>query len=85
MSMTFNMRQIKKVLVLTISILQCSHMFANEDLIVIGTGISAAPVYEGSKKYLLGPTIEAAYAYMTDDYGIFSLSLEGAFIASNLA
>ncbi|WP_369310820.1 MipA/OmpV family protein [Providencia rettgeri] len=68
----------KKIVALMISILPYSSVLAGESTFVVGAGGNIAPVYEGSKKYQFGPNLEAAYTYLSDDYGVFSLGIEGA-------
>lgn len=71
------MRKKIPLFILAVTALPYSYAIAGESLIHLGAGISVAPVYEGSKKYQLGPSVEATYAYITDDYGVFSAGLEG--------
>ncbi|MDB9566935.1 MipA/OmpV family protein [Providencia rettgeri] len=69
-------KKIKTFILATIA-LPYSYASANESIVNLGVGVSVAPVYEGSKKYQIGPSVEATYAYISDDYGMFSVGLEG--------
>ncbi len=72
------MSEMKRVFTLVLCALPCSYTVANENIFIIGTGMNVAPVYEGSKKYQVEPSLEASYAYTTDNYGVFSLGVDGA-------
>lgn len=68
----------KKTVALLVGIFSCNYAMAGEGTFVAGAGVNIAPAYEGSKKYQFGPSLEATYVYLSDDYGVFSLGLEGA-------
>ncbi|EPL6453232.1 MULTISPECIES: MipA/OmpV family protein [Providencia] len=68
----------KKIVALMVGILPCSYVVAGESTFIVGAGVNIAPVYEGSKKYQFGPNLEATYAYLSEDYGVFSLGIDGA-------
>lgn len=61
------MSEMKRVFTLVLCALPCSYTVANENIFIIGTGMNIAPVYEGSKKYQVEPSLEASYAYATDN------------------
>lgn len=71
------MKKSKIVLLFLLNLFPMSYVNA-ESIILLSSGLSAAPAYEGSKKYLVDPTVDSSYSYLSDDYGVFSLSLKGA-------
>lgn len=71
------MKKMKNIIALMIAILPSSYSLAGGGVFVAGVGLNVSPVYEGSKKYLLAPNLEATYAYLSDDYGVFSLGIDG--------
>lgn len=71
------MRNLKPIAVLIIGIFPCSYSFAGESAFVAGAGFNVAPAYEGSKKYQLGPNLDATYFYSSENYGVFSVGIEG--------
>lgn len=72
------MKRLKTVTIAVVGLLPFGSAMAGESVVVLGGGASLMPAYEGSNKYLFSPLIDLNYGYISDDYGVFSLGLEGA-------
>ncbi|MEY0301200.1 MipA/OmpV family protein [Providencia manganoxydans] len=72
------MKRLKTVATIVVGLLPLSSSMAGESVLVLGGGASFMPAYEGSSKYLFSPLIDLNYGYISDDYGVFSIGLEGA-------
>ncbi|WP_368884782.1 MipA/OmpV family protein [Providencia vermicola] len=72
------MKRLCSAAILVTALSPYSVVVAGESVIVLGAGGSVMPAYEGSNKYLFSPTVDVNYGYISDDYGVFSLGLEGA-------
>ncbi|AMG65527.1 MipA/OmpV family protein [Providencia stuartii] len=72
------MKQLCSAVTLVAALLPYSAVMAGETMLILGAGGSVMPAYEGSNKYLFSPTVDINYGYISDDYGVFSIGLEGA-------
>lgn len=72
------MKRLKTLVTIIIGLSPLSSTMAGENVVVLGGGVSLMSAYEGSNKYLFSPLIDLNYGYISDDYGVFSLGLEGA-------